>query len=78
MPTPGVALLLYAESAKGGGEAAFKITASARVDPSAFDSSYRETDPDVSGEELERTGDLGVERTAAVRLVVQRRQAARG
>lgn len=73
MLAPGGKLVLYTGSAIVEGKDAFKTAASRLIDASAFDLSYREIDPDVFGEELERPAYEGVERIAAVGMVVRRR-----
>lgn len=70
---PGGKLVLYTGSAIADGKDAFKAAALRLIDESMFDVSYAEIDPDVFGEELEREAYRGVERIAAVGLVVQRR-----
>ena len=70
---PGGRLVLYTGSAIEDGVDAFKAAALQRIDPSLFDIAYREIDPDVFGEELDRAAYRGVERIAAVGLVVRRR-----
>jgi methylase of polypeptide subunit release factors len=66
-------LVLYTGSAIERGKDAFKETALRYVDSSRYDVVYREIDPDVFGEELDRASYRGVERIAAVGLVISRR-----
>jgi methylase of polypeptide subunit release factors len=65
-------LVLYTGSAIEDGKDAFKEAALRYVDYSHYDVAYRELDPDVFGEELDRTVYHGVERIAAVELVITR------
>jgi methylase of polypeptide subunit release factors len=67
---PGGKLVLYTGSAIEAGRDAFKEAATRLVDPTYYDAVYRELDPDVFGEELDRAAYQGVERIAAVSLVI--------
>jgi methylase of polypeptide subunit release factors len=67
----GGALLLYAGSAIVGGEDKLKAALCEALD--GFDINYRELDPDVFGEELEREDYADVERIAVVGLVAIKR-----
>lgn len=67
----GGAFLLYTGSAIVGGKDAFKAALLATLD--GFDVAYRELDPDVFGEELERDEYDGVERIAVVGAVAVKR-----
>lgn len=68
---PGSAFLLYTGSAIVNGED--RLRAALLQTLSGFDVSYREIDPDVFGEELERDDYRDVERIAAVGLVAIKR-----
>lgn len=67
----GGAFLLYTGSAIVGGEDKLKAALYEALD--GFDINYREIDPDVFGEELEREDYAGVERIAVVGLVAVKR-----
>ena len=67
----GGAFLLYTGSAIVGGENKLKAALHEALD--GFDISYREIDPDVFGEELERQDYADVERIAVVGLVAIKR-----
>lgn len=67
----GGAFLLYTGSAIVGGEDKLKAALHEALD--GFDISYREIDPDVFGEELEREDYADVERIAVVGLVAIKR-----
>lgn len=67
----GGAFLLYTGSAIVGGEDKLKAALHEALD--GFDISYREIDPDVFGEELEREDYVDVERIAVVGLVAVKR-----
>lgn len=67
----GGTFLLYTGSAIVGGEDAFRAALTETL--SEFDVSYRELDPDVFGEELEREEYADVERIAVVGVVAIRR-----
>lgn len=69
--TRGGAFLLYTGSAIVGGEDKLKVALLEALD--GFDISYRERDPDVFGEELERADYADVERIAVVGLVAIKR-----
>jgi methylase of polypeptide subunit release factors len=69
--SPGGALLLYTGSAIVGGEDRLKSALVAAL--GGFDISYREIDPDVFGEELEREDYRDVERIAVVGVVAVKR-----
>jgi methylase of polypeptide subunit release factors len=69
---PGGKLVLYTGSAIEAGRDAFKDAAMRLVDPSRYEPVYRELDPDVFGEELDRATYRGVDRIAAVGLVIRR------
>ena len=69
--SPGGAFLLYTGSAIVDGED--RLRAALLEALSGFDISYREIDPDVFGEELERDDYSDVERIAAVGLVAIKR-----
>ena len=69
--TRGGALLLYTGSAIIGGEDRFKVALHETL--SGFDIAYRELDPDVFGEELEREDYADVERIAVVGVVAMKR-----
>jgi hypothetical protein len=68
----GGALLLYTGSAIVNGEDRFKAALTETLGD--FDVSYREIDPDVFGEELEREGYADVERIAVVGVVAVKRK----
>jgi methylase of polypeptide subunit release factors len=68
---PGGAFLLYTGSAIVGGEDNLKAALFDAL--SGFDISYREIDPDVFGEELERADYAAVDRIAVVGLVAIKR-----
>ncbi len=68
---PGGAFLLYTGSAIVDGEDRLKAALHEALD--GFDVSYREIDPDVFGEELEREDYADVERIAVVGLVAVKR-----
>lgn len=68
---PGGAFLLYTGSAIVDGEDRLKAALFETLD--GFDISYREIDPDVFGEELEREDYANVERIAVVGLVAVKR-----
>ncbi len=69
--SPGGAFLLYTGSAIVGGEDRLKAAIHEALD--GFDVSYREIDPDVFGEELEREQYADVERIAVVGVVATKR-----
>ena len=69
---PGGRLVLYTGSAIEAGRDAFRDAVLRMVDPARHDVRYREIDPDVFGEELEREPYRDAERIAAVGLVVRR------
>ncbi len=69
--TSGGAFLLYTGSAIVSGEDGLKAALFEALD--GFDTSYREIDPDVFGEELEREDYADVERIAVVGLVAVKR-----
>jgi methylase of polypeptide subunit release factors len=73
---PGGKLVLYTGSAIETGKDAFKEAAMRLVDPARYDAVYRELDPDVFGEELDRAAYRAVERIAAVGLVISRKNGA--
>ena len=66
-------LLLYTGSAIVGGVDRFKIELEKMLRARAVDVEYRELDPDVFGEELEREEYAGVERIAVVGVVATKR-----
>jgi methylase of polypeptide subunit release factors len=70
--SPGGRLVLYTGSAIEQGRDAFKEAVSRLVDPARFEVDYREIDPDVFGEELDREAYRDAERIAVVGLVVRR------
>jgi methylase of polypeptide subunit release factors len=72
---PGGRLVLYTGSAIEAGRDLFHEAAMRLVDTSRYEAAYHELDPDVFGEELERPAYRGVERIAAVGLVIRRRRA---
>ena len=69
--TSGGAFLLYTGSAIAAGEDRLKAALHDVLD--GFDIAYRELDPDVFGEELERTEYADVERIAVVGVVARKR-----
>lgn len=69
---PGGRLLLYTGSAVVQGADPFSMWAARTASASACTFTRRELDPDVFGEELEREAYRGIDRIAAVGLVVQR------
>ena len=70
--TLGGRLLLYTASAIVGGHDGLKAALLERLHGGRFTVSYRELDPDVFGEQLEEPHYTGVERIAAVGIVVER------
>jgi methylase of polypeptide subunit release factors len=66
-------LLLYTGSAIVGGVDRFKIELEKMLHARAVDVEYRELDPDVFGEELERAEYADVERIAVVGVVATKR-----
>lgn len=70
---PGGSLLLYTGAAIVDGVDPFRASAAERLEASGFDWSYREVDPDVFGEELERPAYAGADRIAAVVLTASRK-----
>jgi methylase of polypeptide subunit release factors len=70
---PGGKLVLYTGSAIEAGKDAFKEAAMQLVDSTRYQATYCEIDPDVFGEELDRAVYRGVERIAAIGLVITRR-----
>ena len=69
---PGGTLLLYTGSAIIDGEDLFLAAARERLESAGLAWRYRETDPDVFGEELESGPYVAAERIAAVVLTVQK------
>ncbi len=69
---PGGRLVLYTGAAIVGGEDPFRAAAASELAPSGFDWHYREVDPDVFGEELERGAYVAADRIAAVVLEARR------
>jgi methylase of polypeptide subunit release factors len=70
---PGGRLLMYTGSAIVDGRDAFREAATAALEAAGCDWTYREIDPDVFGEELERPEYADVERIAVVGLVAVKR-----
>jgi len=70
---PGGGLALYTGAPVLQGVDLFRQSIDDRIDPAKFAVAYRELDPDVFGEELDRPAYQDVERIAAVGLWVQRR-----
>ena len=70
---PGGRLLMYTGSAIVDGADPLAERLATELPPLGCDLRYREIDPDIFGEELERPGYADVERIAAVGLVVTRR-----
>jgi release factor glutamine methyltransferase len=68
---PGGRLVLYTGSAIEEGTDAFKQAVLELVDSGFYEATYQELDPDVFGEELDRPPYVGVERIAAVSLVIR-------
>ena len=68
---PGGAFLLYTGSAIVGGEDRLRAALSKTLH--AFEVQYRELDPDVFGEELDRDGYADVERIAVIGLIAVKR-----
>lgn len=69
---PGGRLVLYTGTPIIGGQDQFRAYAAAVLDPSGLRYRYRELDPDVFGESLSLPEYAGVDRIAAVSLVVSR------
>jgi len=75
--TPGGALILYTGSAIVAGEDRLRDALEAAMTAEACDLSYRELDPDVFGEELDRPAYEDVERIALVAAIAVKRTAPR-
>lgn len=71
---PGGSLLLYTGAAIVDGNDAFLASAEERLASSSFDWSYREVDPDVFGEELDRPAYECADRIAAVVLTATKQE----